>query len=131
MFTTIDEVEKYTGKTVTNDLIFMAQSLIEAYVGRPEAFVDDQNDKANLAKATAYQAVYMQDNADTVFNQIDAATVASFGSTITFRNDGASPFIAKPAVMACRNLSWRGSRSVAVGKMLDRGGRRYDWRVDD
>lgn len=131
MFVTIDETRKYTGQEVTNDDIFMAQALIESYVGRVEAQVDDATDKENLARATAYQAVYMQDNANTVFKQIDAASVTNFGSSITFRSDGSSPYIASAARFALRNLSWRGSRSVRVGRSFDRPRGRYDWRVDD
>lgn len=118
MFVTIDEVSKYTGYTVTNDDIYMAQALIEAYIGRVEAQIDNATDKENLSKATAYQTVYMKDNAKTVFQQIDAATVSNFGNTITFRDDGSSPYIATAARFALRNLSWRGTRTVKVGKTI-------------
>ena len=128
MFTTVDETKKYTGQDVTNDQIFMAQSLIEAFIGRIEAQVDDATDKENLAKATAYQAVYMKDNADTVFSQVDVQSVANFGSTITFRND-ASPFVSSLARFALRNLSWRGTRTVRLGKTIQP--RRYPSWVRD
>lgn len=117
MFVTIEETTKYTGQTVTNDDIFMAQALIEAFIGRIEAQVDDATDKENLAKATAYQAVYMKDNADTVFKQVDVASVSNFGSNITFR-EGSSPYISSIAKFALRNLSWRGTRTVKVGKTI-------------
>lgn len=133
MFVTIEDTLKYTQQEVTNDEIFMAQALIEAYIGRVEAQVDDATDKENLAKAVAYQAVYMKDNADTVFKQIDAQSITSFGSTINFKADGSSPFIASAAKFALRNLSWRGTRSVRVGKTLGRSSHyyNYDWTRDD
>lgn len=128
MFVTIDETARYTGQTVTNNDIFMAQALIEAFIGRIEAQVDDATDKENLAKATAYQAVYMKDNAETVFKQIDAASVSNFGSSIVFR-EGSSPYISSLARYALRNLSWRGTRTVRLGKtVLPR--RNYDWARD-
>lgn len=128
MFVTIDETAKYTGQTVTNDDIFMAQALIEAFIGRVEAQVDDATDKENLAKATAYQAVYMMDNAQTVFKQIDAASVSNFGSSITFR-EGSSPYISSIARFALRNLSWRGTRTVRIGKTIQPR-RNLDWTRD-
>jgi|SRR6478735_1085419 len=133
MFVTIDDAAKYTGQEVTNDDIFMAQALIEAYVGRVEAQIDDATDKENLAKATAYQAVYMKDNADTVFKQIDVASVSNFGSNVTFRSDGSSPYIASAARFALKNLSWRGTRSVRIGKTVNRRSHwyNYDWTRDD
>lgn len=130
MFVTIDETAKYTGQTVTNADITIAQALIEAYIGRVEAEVDNANDKENLSKAVAYQAVYMKDNAETVFKQIDAASVANFGSTITFRNSE-SVYIASAARMALKNLSWRGSRTVKAGRIVNRPRYQYDWTRDD
>lgn len=131
MFVTIDQTTKFTGQTVTNEDIFMAQSLIEAYIGRVEAQIDDATDKENLSKATAYQAVYMKDNMDTVFTQVDASSINNFGSNIRFRDDGASPYIAAAAKFALKNLSWRGTKSVRVGKTFDRPYRNYDWTRDD
>lgn len=116
MFITPDEVMANTPYTdVTIEEVKQAQFVIEVFVGRTESEVDNARDKSILARATAAQAVYMRDDPDLTFNQINAAMVSAGGQMTQFR-DNLSPFIAPLAVIACKKLSWRGSRSVRTGR---------------
>lgn len=116
MFITPNEVMASTPYTdVTLEQVKQAQFVIELFVGRTESEVDGARDKALLARATAVQAVYMRDNPDITFNQINAAMVSAGGQMTQFR-DNVSPFIAPLAVIACKKLSWKQSRSVSTGR---------------
>lgn len=117
MFTTVNLTKTLTGRDVDLPLLNRAQSLIETYVGKVEAEIDDANDLALLAKATSYQAVYMQENESIVFDQVALRTAGQGESIVSFANEH-SPFIAPLAIMACRTLSFKRSRSVRTGKIL-------------
>lgn len=130
MFTTIEEVQKRTGRTVNADQVFKAQFIIEMYIGRTENDVTNIRDKEMLGRATIAQAVYMGDNYDQTYEQVAAAMISANGQTTTYRSgDMASPFVAPLAIMACQNLSWKRSHSVTVGKTLGRP-RLVDWARD-
>lgn len=117
MFITPEQVMEVTPYTdVTFDEVRQAQWVIETYIGRTESEIDSPRDKATLARATAAQAVYMRDNPDITFNQIKASTISQGGRMTTFVGDDA-PFIAPLAVLACKNLSWKKTRSVRVGSI--------------
>jgi phage gp29-like protein len=117
MFTTINLTKTLTGRDVDLALLNRAQSIIETYVGKIEAEIDDANDLALLAKATTYQAVYMQENESIVFEQVALRTAGQGESIVSFTNEN-SPFIAPLALMACKNLSFKRSRSVYSGKIF-------------
>lgn len=122
MFITPEEVMEVTPYTdVTLSDVRQAQYVVELYVGRTESEVDSPRDKAMLARATAAQAIYMKDNPDITFNQMKATTISQGGRMTTFVGDD-SPFIAPLAVLACKKLSWKKSRSVRVGSMFQRRG---------
>lgn len=117
MFTTPQEVmaaTPYTGITI--EQVRQAQFVIEMYVGRTETEVDSARDKSILARAVAAQTVYMRDNPDITFNQIKATTISQGGRMTVFGNGDESPFIAPLAVLACKKLSWKQSRSVRTGR---------------
>jgi len=117
MFTSVQQTKTITDRDVDLALLNRAQSIIETYIGRVEAQVDDPNDKAMLAKATAYQAVYMQDNEDIVFEQVALRTTGQGESVVSFQ-DGMAPYIAPLAVIACRGLSFKRARSVRTGRIF-------------
>lgn len=118
MFVTPDEVMAATPYTdVTIEQVRQAQFVIELYIGRTESDVTSARDKMLLSRATAAQTVYMRDNPDIIFNQVKAITVSQGGNMTVFDKDGEAPFIAPLAILACKGLSWRGSRSVKVGSM--------------
>lgn len=115
MFISKEQVATMTGYDVDSALLVQAQSIIEAYVGRAEAEVTDASDLFQLGKATAYQAAYMKDDRMKVFEQAAVTQVGQFGQLVSFRQDGASPFVAPLAALACKNLTWRRPRSIRTG----------------
>lgn len=117
MFVTAQEVMDVTPyDNVTLDQVRQAQYVIELYVGHVESEIDSPRDRAMLARAVVAQTVYMRDNPDITFNQIKASTISQGGRMTTFVGDDA-PFIAPLAVLACKGLSWKKTRSVSVGAM--------------
>lgn len=128
MFITKENASELTNKEITNALLFRAQAIIETYVGKTEVEVHDSKDITFLGRAIAYQAAYMMDNEDLVYEQVSAKTTGQNDSIISFKEgDDASPWIAPLAVMACRKLSFIRSRSITTGKTSQRI-RLYGWR---
>jgi hypothetical protein len=125
MFTTPDEVMAVTPYTdVTTAQVMQAQFVIEVHVGRVESEITDSRDKEMLARAVIAQCVYMRDNPDVTFEQIAAQSISrGDGQTVFKAGDDAAPFIAPLALMACKHLSWKKSRSIAVGKTIGRAER--------
>lgn len=129
MYITADEVMEVTPyEDVTNTEVRMAQFVVEIYSGRVEGEVDGARDKALLARAVAAQTVYMRENPTITFEQIKASSIQSGGEMTTF-NDEAAPFIAPLAIMACKHLSWKNSRSVHVGRIWQKL-TKTDWSRD-
>jgi hypothetical protein len=128
MFTTVNNVQEYTNKTVELSLIKRAQALIEIYIGRNEIDVENPNDLMILDKMTAYQAAYMVDNEDMVYSQIAVTSAGSGDSSQNFNVAMEAPFLAPLAVMAARGLSFNRSRSVRTGKVFQ-WNRKVDWRT--
>lgn len=119
MFTTPDEIMAVTPYTdVTVLQVAQAQFVIEIYSGRMESEVDGGRDKELLARAVAAQTIYMRDNPEVTFQQIAANTISRGDGMTVFGADGISPFIAPLAVMACKHLSWKKSRSFKIGKTV-------------
>jgi ATP-dependent DNA ligase len=119
MFTTITEVKTITGKIVKADLVERAQYIIEAYVGRMENEVSVDTDIEILKRAVAYQAAYMLNNEDIVFEQMSVSTTGQNDAYTTFKpGDKISPFIAPMAVIVCNRLSFIKSRSIMTGKIF-------------
>lgn len=122
MFITAEEVMRVTPyENVTNAHVQQAQFIIEAFTGRTESQIDSPKDKAMMARAVAFQAIYMMDNPDVTFNQVKATMISSGGQMTTFSDDY-SPFIAPLAAKTCNHLSWKQSRSVKVGALNQRRG---------
>lgn len=120
MFVTTAQVKTITGKTVNAGLIERSQYVMEAYVGKFEADITDTKDLEILKRATAYQAAYMLNNEDIVFEQMSVSSTMQGEASTTFKNgDKISPFIAPMAAMICDKLSFIRARSVYTGKMLD------------
>jgi hypothetical protein len=129
MFVTTTQVKTITGKVVNAGLVERAQYVIEAYVGKLEADVTDTRDTELLKRATAYQAAYMLNNEDIVFEQMAVSTTMQNDASTTFKaGDSVSPFIAPMAVMVCNKLSFMRARSVYTGKSSQTTGS-SDWRT--
>lgn len=121
MYTTPDEVMKMTPYVdVTIEQILQAQFVIEIYVGRTESEVNAGRDKEMLSRAVMAQVVYMRENPEVTFEQVSATSISRGDGQTVFGADGVAPFIAPLAVLACRHLSWKQSRSVRIGRMFGR-----------
>lgn len=130
MFTTVDEIKRNTGITVTQTTLNLAQMMIEAWVGRDEAEVEDSTDLAILEKAATFQAVYINGNAADILEQAGVKQIVSGTESTTFDTDRFAPYMAPFAIRACNKLSWAGSRSIHTGAMLQRRrGSFTDWWV--
>lgn len=128
MFTTVNNVREYTNKDVTVDLIKRAQSIVEIYVGRTEIDIDRTDDLILLEKMTAYQAAYMLDNEDLIYNQIASMSVGSGDTAQNFDTKMSSPWMAPLAVLSARGLSFNRGRSIKTGKIFQ-WNRKVDWRT--
>lgn len=129
MFVNVKEVEDITGREVSREDIQRAQHVIEAFVGRNETEVSGADDFALMAKAVAYQAVYMQNNYDKVFEQVALIQFGQMDAQSTLDTSMAAPFIAPLAVLTLRNLTWRRSRSVRTGPIFPTGPRVSGWET--
>ncbi len=117
MFTTVDKVQQLTGYTVTNDLIYQAQGIIEVYSNRTESEVESIHDRGLMSKAVAYQAAYMLENSESVFKQVAVSQVGQNDSLVTYKaGDNTAPWIAPLAVLALNGLTWKQSRSIYTGR---------------
>lgn len=129
MFTSVEQTKALTGYTVTLDLVNQAQAIIESYLGKVEAEIDNAYDLAILGRATAFQAAYMVNNAASVYEQIAVRSVAQSDGGVVLDRDRHAPWIAPLAHLAMSNLSWKRSRSVTTGPTF-RGSSRIGWEFD-
>lgn len=118
MFTSVLHTKQITGKDVDLALINRAQSLVEVYVGKVEANIDNPNDVQLLAKATAYQAAYMLDNEAMVYEQIALTSQGTTDSRVDYDQKMLSPWIAPLAIIACKGLSFKRARGIKTGKIF-------------
>lgn len=128
MLATVNDVLELTNRNLNQSLINRAQSIIEIYVNKLESEVTGARDLELLKRAVAYQAAYMDENEDIVFEQIAASTISQNDSATTFKpGDTVSPWIAPLAVMTCKKLSFTNSRSIATGKIAPNPAPNYDY----
>ena len=129
MYTTVDEVQDITATEVTQAHVQLSHYIMEMYTGRPESRVEDSDDLYLLKLATAYQAAYVRQNTEIVFEQIPFETLQLDKYRIKMK-ENETPFIAPLAVMACERLSWFRSRSVSTAPYWH--AHRYEpaWRAD-
>lgn len=131
MFVSFEEVTAMTGQDIDIDNIAAAQSLIETYVGRVEADIENPRDLALLAKATAYQAVFMENQSKMVFEQVSMKSITVGGTSYNFPDNATDTlWLAPIAKVACSKLSWLRSRTVKTGKATVPGPRLLDWWTD-
>lgn len=129
MFTSEEQTLALTGYTVGLDLINQAQGILETFLGKVEAEIDNPYDLAVLARATAYQAAYMKTNSEAVYEQIAIRSIAQADGGVTLDRDRHAPWIAPLAHMALSTLSWRRSRSIKTGPVFE-GSSRIGWLYD-
>lgn len=122
MFISKEEVQARSGKVVDGETLTLAQTMIETWVGKDDAEVTKGSDRAVLAKATMFQVIYLAENPDTVLVQAGVKQLSQNESNIKFDTDMFSPFMSPWAVVACKKLSWFGTRSVKTGPMSSYSG---------
>jgi len=120
------EIDPNSGITV-NDIdadfearahIKRAQSIIEIFIGKDEIDIDNPSDLIVLDKMVSYQAAYMVENEDIVFQQIATNTISSGGNIQNFDRSVHAPYIAPLANLAARGLSFKKARSFRTGKIF-------------
>lgn len=128
MFTTKEAILDRTGIEIDGPTLATANMMIEAFIGRSESEVTDSEDRAVLGRATTFQAVYIKGQSLDVLEQV-AIKKQTVGATNTdFNTDMLAPFMSPWAVMACKNLSWKGTRSVHTGPVFDHAPAMDTWR---
>jgi hypothetical protein len=126
MFSSVEQTKAITGYDVTLDLVNQAQAVLEVFLGKVEVEIESAYDLAILGKATAFQAAYMKNNADKVYEQIAIRSVAQSDGGAVMNTEMWAPFIAPLAFLAMRSLSWKRSRSVKTGPVFE-GSSRIGW----
>lgn len=117
MLTTVDVTKRVTGYDVSPELLYKAQAIVEVYCGRVESDITNRRDRSLLSRAVAYQAAYMRDNSDRIFEQASLAQAGQSDSIVTYKaGDDSAPWVAPLAVISCKKLSWFKSRSVKTGR---------------
>lgn len=111
-WTTIEEVAKVTGKTVTQDDIDIAAGICGLKVG---VFQDEVPNVAGrdgraLRAMVSYEAVFVAENPD-LFERLDVSSTSQDGQSASFKPDAL--ILAPLAKLAMRRLSWKGTRSTS------------------
>jgi len=120
MFVSREEIEERTGIAVSGQTLKLAQLMIEAWVGREEAEVNNASDFATLGRAVTFQAVYLSDENATEMLQQAAVKSMTYGeTTTTFDSAMFAPYMSPWAIRTCKRLSWSGSKSINTGAVFD------------
>ncbi|MBT2365241.1 hypothetical protein J7E88_07880 [Streptomyces sp. ISL-10] len=112
------ETLTWTGATVTQAELEMAQSIIELFAGTTELASDagriSTKNLRLLKKAVAYQAVFMQEHPD-LFTSMDMTEMAEgSGSGMQISLTAYGLYLAPLAKMCISQLSWKAVRSIRV-----------------
>lgn len=130
MFITVEDTKKLTAYDVSLDDLYRAQAILETYIGMVEEDIDNPNDLAIMGKATAYQAAYMKNNYERIYEQMAVRSIAQSDGGLAPDRDLAAPFIAPLAFFAMRSLSWKRSRSVKTGSMWSHVFHKDGWETE-
>lgn len=121
LWVTTEQAGLWTGQTYEDSDLYMAQSVIEAYAN---VSFDDTDislrprDLKNLAKAVAYQALFMKFNPGLFANKsLSQLTQNSMSANFTTQ----AAVILSPVSMRCiQNLTWRQITTVHTERMRTR-----------
>jgi len=134
LITTIEEVQRVSGVSVSADILRRAQTVIDLICGREldDAKLNERvntRDLGRLKLAVAYQAAWMDAHPE-VFSTMDVASIDQDDLNVKFRDNPEAQLLAPLAKMALSRVSWRnrGMASVSVNSAFQ--GRNYieDWR---
>jgi hypothetical protein len=116
---TAEQAELYTGVAgLTAPTLTVASSMIDTFTGADEEAPADAIsvlDRKHLAKATAWQAVWIANKPGLVTERENAQSITSDTQAIT-REDRADAMLAPMARREIMNLSWVGTRSTVLRK---------------
>lgn len=118
MFITPEQAKKLTNKELPADLIYRAQNVLESYIGKTESEIKSGKDKILMARAVAYQAAYMKDNEDVVYEQIAVKTAGAGTNFQNLDTDKDAPWIAPLAFLTIKSLSFKKSRGIRTGRIF-------------
>jgi len=118
MLVTPNEIIDRVGYEVTNDVVQAAQMMVEAYVGRVEEDVTEASDRAVMATAITFQAIYIKENKDDAFMQVALKGMTLGETRSDFVWEKFSPFMSPWAAKSCERLSWMRSRSISTGPVF-------------
>jgi len=109
---TEQEVNEFTGATVTPVQLALAQSTVELHVGRTSEAQVRPADLKWLKRAVAFQAVWLTTQPD-LLTRTEVDSSSQDGASARY-SGGEDQVLAPLAKRALRRLSWRGSRSVTM-----------------
>ena len=115
-WTTATNVTNLTGVTVSDETVALASAMIDTFTGADEELPEDAIsllDRRRLAKATAWQAIWIAGKPGLITERETADSVSSDTQSIN-RPDNASAVLAPLARREIMNLSWVGTRTVIV-----------------
>lgn len=124
MFITEREIQTQTGVVVTRQTVNLAQMMIETYVGKVEEDISDGGDKALMAQAVMFQAIYMEEKPLDVLTKAAVLSNTQGENSSKFDTELFSPFMSPWAIKGLSRLSWNKTRSIHTGKVLQ--GSRHD-----
>lgn len=129
MFTTVEQVKALTDYDVTLAQIGIAQGILESYLGKVEVEIESAYDLAIMGRATAYQAAYMANGTEKMFEQAAIKSVAQADGGVVLDTNRHAPWIAPLAHIAMSALTWKRSRSVTTGPVFNTTGAVANWEV--
>lgn len=127
MFISREQILNDTGYEIEQETLALAQVMIETFVGKSEAEVDDPSDLAILGRATMFQAIYVSENGDVALVEAAVKSKRVGESSLTLDTELFSPYMSFWALMACKRLSWMGTRTIHTGPIFDRAPRIDTW----
>jgi hypothetical protein len=118
LWVTLEKANLWTGLDFEVSELYQAQAVVEAYANfgfeESDIIIRDR-DKANLAKATAYQALFMRYNPGLFANK-SLSQLTQNSMTANFTSQAA--IILSPVSLRCiQNLTWRQISSLPFEKL--------------
>jgi hypothetical protein len=130
MFTTTERISEVTGVFVEKETLYTAQWMIEAYIGKTEAEIDDAGDRALLERALTFQTIYVNGQAIEFLEQVAVKSTTLGESQMVMNLELMAPYMSPFAVLLCKRVSWMGTRSVHTGPIFDRARPIDTWVTD-
>lgn len=116
-WTTAEKVAQWTGvEGISAETIALASAMIDTFTGADEDAPEDAisvRDRRHLAKATAWQAVWVAGKPGLITQRENASSTTSDTQSIV-REDRADIMLAPLARRELLNLSWVGTRSTIM-----------------